>query len=210
RRAVCRRSGARVRCCADVTAQNSGPNLQRWGRAREHGFSRRADRSDFCDDGQAPALFARATASRRPAHLRERLLQAHAAHRMETEGVCSRDTASDLHLLARASGDLRRGSCCSRSGSASGSRYRAAGEDGVMKYAFVNPNWNFTGSTYFGCTDPHYPLELLFAYQQVQRTGDDAFLIDAQVENLSTNDIAPKIRDFNPDFLIVPTAPSYL
>ncbi len=79
-----------------------------------------------------------------------------------------------------------------------------------MKYAFVNPNWNFTGSTYFGCADPHYPLELLFAYQQVQQAGDEALLVDAQVENLSTNDVAPEIRDFNPDFLVIPTAPSYL
>lgn len=79
-----------------------------------------------------------------------------------------------------------------------------------MKYAFVNPNWNFTGSTYFGCAEPHYPLELLFAYQQVRQAGDEAFLIDAQVENLSTNEVGPKIRDFNPDFLVVPTAPSYL
>ncbi len=79
-----------------------------------------------------------------------------------------------------------------------------------MKYAFINPNWNFTGSTYFGCTDPHYPLELLFAYQQVQQAGDEALLVDAQVENLSTSDVAPKIRDFNPDFLVLPTAPSYL
>ena len=79
-----------------------------------------------------------------------------------------------------------------------------------MKYAFLNPNWNFAGSTYFGCTDPHYPLELLFAYQQVQKAGDEALLVDAKLENLSTTDVAPKIRDFNPDFLVVPTAPSYL
>lgn len=79
-----------------------------------------------------------------------------------------------------------------------------------MKYAFVNPNWNFTGSTYFGCTAAHYPLELLFACQQVQQRGDEALLVDAQVENLSTSDVAPKIRDFNPDFLVIPTAPSYL
>jgi B12-binding domain/radical SAM domain protein of rhizo-twelve system len=79
-----------------------------------------------------------------------------------------------------------------------------------MKYAFVNPNWNFTGSTYFGCADPHYPLELLFACEQVQQAGDEALLVDAQVENLTTNEVAPKIRDFNPDFLVVPTAPSYL
>jgi B12-binding domain/radical SAM domain protein of rhizo-twelve system len=79
-----------------------------------------------------------------------------------------------------------------------------------MKYAFVNPNWTFTGSTYFGCTEPHYPLELLFAYQQVVRAGDEALLIDAQVENRRTNEVAPKVRDFDPDFLVIPTAPSYL
>ena len=79
-----------------------------------------------------------------------------------------------------------------------------------MKYAFVNPNWSFAGSTYFGCTDSHYPLELLFAYDQVKRAGGEAVLVDAQVENLSTTDVAPKIRDFNPDFLVIPTAPSYL
>ena len=79
-----------------------------------------------------------------------------------------------------------------------------------MKYAFVNPNWSFTGSTYFGCSHPHYPLELLFACDQVRRAGTDVLLIDAQVENLNTTDVAPTIRDFSPDFLVIPTAPSYL
>ncbi|MFL6436686.1 MAG: TIGR04295 family B12-binding domain-containing radical SAM protein [Terriglobales bacterium] len=79
-----------------------------------------------------------------------------------------------------------------------------------MKFALVNPNWNFFGSTYFGCTEPHYPLELLFAFDQVRQSGGEALLIDAQVENLSTTDVAPRIRDFNPDFLVIPTAPSYL
>ena len=32
-----------------------------------------------------------------------------------------------------------------------------------MRFALVNPNWDFEGSTYFGCRDPHIPLELLFA-----------------------------------------------
>ena len=79
-----------------------------------------------------------------------------------------------------------------------------------MRYAFVNPNWNFVGSTYFGCTEPHYPLELLFASQQVEWAGHDSVLIDAQVENRTTNDVAPAIRNFDPDFLVIPTAPSYL
>jgi len=79
-----------------------------------------------------------------------------------------------------------------------------------MKYAFVNPNWSFTGSTYFGCTEPHYPLELLFAADQVKQAGGECLLVDAQVENLKTTDVAPRIRDFNADFLVIPTAPSYL
>ena len=29
-----------------------------------------------------------------------------------------------------------------------------------MKFAFVNPNWDFRQSTYFGCRESHYPLEL--------------------------------------------------
>ena len=79
-----------------------------------------------------------------------------------------------------------------------------------MKFAFVNPNWSFAGSTYFGCPYPHYPLELLFAYDQVRKAGSNALLIDAHVGNLSTTEVAPTIRDFSPDFLVIPTAPSYL
>ena len=47
-----------------------------------------------------------------------------------------------------------------------------------MKFALVNPAWDFSGSIYFGCQEPHYPLELLFA--------------------------------FDPNYLVIPTAPSYL
>src|SRR5438270_1357494 len=79
-----------------------------------------------------------------------------------------------------------------------------------MRYALVNPNWNFTGSTYFGCQEPHYPLELLFAFDQVLQAGSEALLVDAQVENLTTTEASPRIRDFRPDFLVIPTAPSYL
>jgi len=79
-----------------------------------------------------------------------------------------------------------------------------------MRYAFVNPNWDFSGSTYFGCKEPHYPLELLFAFDQVTAAGGEALLLDAQVEKLTTTEAAPRIRDFRPDFLVIPTAPSYL
>ena len=79
-----------------------------------------------------------------------------------------------------------------------------------MKFALVNPNWNFEGSTYFGCQDPHYPLELMFAFDQIRAAGDEPLLIDAQVDNLNTTDVRRQVEQFEPDFVVIPTAPSYL
>jgi anaerobic magnesium-protoporphyrin IX monomethyl ester cyclase len=79
-----------------------------------------------------------------------------------------------------------------------------------MKFALLNPNWNFRGSTYFGCHDAHYPLELLFAFDKVIESGHESLLIDAQNEALAIEDVQGRLRDFAPDFLVIPTAPSYL
>ncbi len=79
-----------------------------------------------------------------------------------------------------------------------------------MKFALVNPNWDFKGSTYFGCQEPHYPLELLFAYDKLREAGHEPLLVDAQVENLSIDDAKRHVHAFAPDFLVIPTAPSYL
>ena len=32
-----------------------------------------------------------------------------------------------------------------------------------MKIALVNPRWTFDGSIYFGCREPHLPLEYGYA-----------------------------------------------
>ena len=58
----------------------------------------------------------------------------------------------------------------------------------VTRYALVNPNWDFTGSTYFGCRDPHTPLELLFAAQKIQAKGNQALVIDAQTDDLTLDE----------------------
>jgi B12-binding domain/radical SAM domain protein of rhizo-twelve system len=79
-----------------------------------------------------------------------------------------------------------------------------------MRYALVNPNWNFPGSTYFGCQEPHYPLELLFAFDKIREAGHEALLLDAQVRNLSLRDSKAVVESYDPDFLVIPTAPSYL
>jgi anaerobic magnesium-protoporphyrin IX monomethyl ester cyclase len=79
-----------------------------------------------------------------------------------------------------------------------------------MRFAFVNPNWSFTGSTYFGCRDPHYPLELLFAVQKAEAAEHEALLVDAQNDDLTIGQVQKRISEFRPDFLVIPSAPSYL
>lgn len=79
-----------------------------------------------------------------------------------------------------------------------------------MKFALVNPRWSFEGSTYFGCQEPHLPLELLCARDVLRRAGHDVFLIDASMESLTPGDVRARLARFGEDFLVMPTAPSYL
>lgn len=79
-----------------------------------------------------------------------------------------------------------------------------------MRFALINPDWTFHGSTYFGCREPHYPLELLFASDQVRAAGHEPLLIDAQSDKLTLSEVKNRVDSFRPDFLVIPTAPSYL
>jgi B12-binding domain/radical SAM domain protein of rhizo-twelve system len=79
-----------------------------------------------------------------------------------------------------------------------------------MKFALLNPNWDFQGSIYFGCQDQHIPLELLFTSDKLEENGHEPLLIDAQTDRLNTTEAKRRIAYFQPDFLVIPTAPSYL
>jgi anaerobic magnesium-protoporphyrin IX monomethyl ester cyclase len=79
-----------------------------------------------------------------------------------------------------------------------------------MRYALVNPRWGFEGSTYFGCAEPHLPLELLYAQQALRRAGHEVRLIDAFMESLGPEEVRARLAGFDEDFLVLPTAPSYL
>ena len=79
-----------------------------------------------------------------------------------------------------------------------------------MRYALVNPKWSFEGSTYFGCAEAHLPLELLSAREMLRAAGQDVLLIDAWMEGLSTEQVRERLNQFGEDFLVLPTAPSYL
>lgn len=79
-----------------------------------------------------------------------------------------------------------------------------------MRVALVNPPWSFEGSIYFGCREPHLPLEYGYAQALLGRVGHEACIFDAQAEGLNLPGLAARVSSFRPDMLVVTTAPSYL
>jgi anaerobic magnesium-protoporphyrin IX monomethyl ester cyclase len=79
-----------------------------------------------------------------------------------------------------------------------------------MKFALVNSPWSFEGSIYFGCREPHLPLEYGYARQLLERAGHQAIIIDGHLEKLSDEEIAVRIGVYDPDIIVIATAPSYL
>jgi anaerobic magnesium-protoporphyrin IX monomethyl ester cyclase len=79
-----------------------------------------------------------------------------------------------------------------------------------MKFALLNPNWTFDGSIYFGCREPHLPLEYGYARALLEREAHDVALVDAQLHDLSLDEIRTRVSAFAPDRIVVTTAPSYL
>jgi anaerobic magnesium-protoporphyrin IX monomethyl ester cyclase len=65
-----------------------------------------------------------------------------------------------------------------------------------MKYALLNPRWSFEGSTYFGCPEPHTPLELLSAQAMLRADGHEVLLIDANIEELTPDEVRRKLTAF--------------
>jgi anaerobic magnesium-protoporphyrin IX monomethyl ester cyclase len=79
-----------------------------------------------------------------------------------------------------------------------------------VKFALVNPNWSFDGSIYFGCREPHLPLEYGYAKALLEEEGHEVQIIDGQLEQLGIADLYKRVADFGPDITVVTTAPSYL
>ena len=57
-----------------------------------------------------------------------------------------------------------------------------------MKVALVNPNWTFEGSIYFGCREPHLPIEFGMARQLLEREGHQVLTLDGHMFDLSDDD----------------------
>ena len=58
-----------------------------------------------------------------------------------------------------------------------------------MRYALVNPTWEFEGSIYFGCREPHFPLELAYARQLLEAAGHEVLYCDAHLRGLRLDEV---------------------
>ncbi|GAA0589203.1 TIGR04295 family B12-binding domain-containing radical SAM protein [Caenispirillum bisanense] len=79
-----------------------------------------------------------------------------------------------------------------------------------IRVCLVNPHWSFEGSIYFGCREPHLPLELGYSKALLERAGHEAIIIDGHMDGLSLDEIRRRVAAFRPDMTVVTTAPSYL
>jgi anaerobic magnesium-protoporphyrin IX monomethyl ester cyclase len=79
-----------------------------------------------------------------------------------------------------------------------------------MRVALVNPNWSFERSIYFGCREPHLPLEFGYAAALLERDGHEPYLVDGQLEGLTHQELRDRVIAGQPDAVVITTAPSYL
>jgi B12-binding domain/radical SAM domain protein of rhizo-twelve system len=79
-----------------------------------------------------------------------------------------------------------------------------------MKVALVNPPWSFEGSIYFGCREPHLPLELGACRALLLAAGHQVLMLDGLIEGRTGAQLAADVAAFAPAMTVVTTAPSYL
>lgn len=76
--------------------------------------------------------------------------------------------------------------------------------------ALINPAWRFEHSIYFGCREPHLPLEFGYAKAALERHGHAVLLLDGHLFGLGADCLADAAQDFGADLSVVTSAPSYL
>jgi anaerobic magnesium-protoporphyrin IX monomethyl ester cyclase len=79
-----------------------------------------------------------------------------------------------------------------------------------MKVALVNPRWSFERSIYFGCREPHLPLELGYARALLEAAGHSCLLLDGHITDTPNDVLADEVADFGAEMTVITTAPSYL
>src|SRR3546814_17631111 len=81
-------------------------------------------------------------------------------------------------------------------------------EDSGMRVALVNPHWSFEGSIYFGCREPHLPLELGCAAALLEAAGHESLLLDGALRRLDNQHHAARVAEYEHEVTGVPTAPT--
>jgi anaerobic magnesium-protoporphyrin IX monomethyl ester cyclase len=79
-----------------------------------------------------------------------------------------------------------------------------------MKVALVNPAWTFEGSIYFGCREPHLPLELGYSKAMLEQAGHSVVMLDGLLQGLDNEALVERVAGFAADMTMVLTAPTYL
>jgi anaerobic magnesium-protoporphyrin IX monomethyl ester cyclase len=77
-----------------------------------------------------------------------------------------------------------------------------------MRVSLINPAWSYEGSIYFGCRQPHLPLELGYARALLEAAGHQVDLVDAHAD--PDVNLGSRVAAFAPDLAVVTTAPTYL
>src|SRR5215208_6784201 len=183
--------------CAGQNRRNKGAHIQSRRRPCERDQPARTPRFDVRNVRPATAGQPWRLAARGSTVVRRR----HSRHRAGAR-LAAQDP--DCRRLGEAAGlagaTVRRGTA---------TRYstdRGAG----MRVALINPNWHFEGSIYFGCREPHLPIELAASRQLLEAAGHKVLLIDGHLFDLRLADIATELRAFRPEMTVFTTAPTYL
>jgi len=79
-----------------------------------------------------------------------------------------------------------------------------------VRVALINPRWAFDGSIYFGCREPHLPLELGYCSNLLRAGGHEVLLLDGHLDDLTETGLVEAAADFAPDMTVITTAPTYL
>ncbi|MCQ8241703.1 TIGR04295 family B12-binding domain-containing radical SAM protein [Rhizosaccharibacter radicis] len=79
-----------------------------------------------------------------------------------------------------------------------------------MRLALLNPPWSFEGSIYFGCREPHLPLELGACRALLEAAGHDTLMLDGALDDLGIEAMADRVAAWAPDIAVITTAPTYL
>jgi B12-binding domain/radical SAM domain protein of rhizo-twelve system len=79
-----------------------------------------------------------------------------------------------------------------------------------MRIALLNPPWRFAGSIYFGCPEPHLPLELGYCRSLLEADGHEVLMLDGALDGLEIEGLAARAAAFEPDMAVITTAPTYL